>query len=650
MYQQQQQQGYSHHSLFGNTNAKHNRQSSYSSTSSAFAIPHVHAGNSGISTEDLVDGLQQSMASMDPAHHHHHSSHRQPSYGPRASSAASSASSSSNNGNAHPGGVSTSSTTAKPFEIARSPTFSWHGYRPGSSGQNSVSNYALDAFSSSTTTTTGPPNLTRHVSSPSSFLAAAAAAHNPVQQQQHSFFARPDGDLPSGMETPRSPLELFPSPSVGSSLQLHPDPTPSITGNNVYPFANINGSHESISNLDGRLSSFHRHQAHAQLNSYSSAFSPSSFLVNGLNSPSSTSLNPSQAFPTQHSASKQQHTAPQTKSPPLFDVGGANDTLQQGLNANNKRPGSTDSGMNVERANVGRKSTESPNEDTNAKGQQPQQRGRSQGRTPASGKAPSASRSSRSRTRRPSYSRTISPAGSMRTNAGGGVSQTLPSYSTMTDQNGFQQQQPGPSANETANVSTSNTSKTKDQTTYPNPYAPQLSPYMPGYPSLPNNNIDAALASKPNSTTFEQHIYGASAPSATSAGFDFMKIREQQALALAQARIQAQTAGMATQRPGSANTAINTFDLFVPQQSGESGQQQRASDASTFAPSSLDTVGAGNKTTNMDMLNSSASYTGPLPLPHQEGFRSSGAKSKQSSELTGAEDQDDGDLESSTRG
>lgn len=172
---------------------------------------------------------------------------------------------------------------------------------------------------------------------------------------------------------------------------------------------------------------------------------------------------------------------------------------------------------------------------------------------------------------------------------------------------------------------------------------------MPGYPSLPSGNIDAALASKPDSTTFEQHIYGASAPSASTAGFNFMKLQEQQALAHAQ--LQA-AAGMATQRPGSANTAINTFDLFVSQQARDSSglQQRRGSDASNFAPSSLGTVGAtGNKKTNaMDLLNSPAAFTGPLPLPHQEGFRSSGVKQDQANGQSG--DQDDGDLESSTRG
>lgn len=640
--QQQQQQLLYQQSLFAHASNSHahghtRRQSSSSSSSAAapaaFMIPHVHAyGGSGVTTDELVDGLQQSMASMD-AHHHHQPSH------PRASSTSSNSSSNhGGHGNANGGGVSSN----KPFEaVARSPTYNWHGYRPGSSGtasnnpanSNTTSTSPFDSFHSL------PPNLTRHVSSPSSYFAAAASTTNGGQAQHHSQH--------------RSPLDIFPSPSVASTLQLNPhgpasitteSSTPSAFGN--YPFNDASLNNNNNNSFDGRLSSFHRHQAHAQSHSYSSAFSPSSFLVNGLNSPTNTTttsnLNPSShqassfnpALSTQHPQANQkqqqqqsQKQAPQTKSPPLFDASSSAsnnaEALQQGLNANNKRPGSTDSGhasMN------GRGRTDSPNEEAKGASQQQQSRGRSQGRTPASGKAPSA-RSSRSRTRRPSYSRNISPAGVKNGN-------TSPSATTAT-----------------ANTSASGngTNIPISQSSYPNPYAPQLSPYMPGYPSLPSGHVDQILASQPTSSNnelaFQQHAYGASAPTLSNAGLDFMKLNEHAQL-LAQAHLLALHNQQQKQQQGQPNQQnqsqtpvappsrpASTFDILQA-----SELNRRASNASTVGGEGGGGGGAptlSNQATN-DLLNSPAAFTGPLPLPHQEGFRTFGSLPAYLSALNGS--------------
>lgn len=653
------------HTLFGN--GSHNRQSSQSSSTSMSAsmvIPHGSRTSASISTEDLVDGLQQSMASMDPASHHYQHQHRQ-AHAARPASSSSTSSPSSNThhyGNPASGGVST-----RPFEVARSPTFTWHGYRPGSSSSVHDAGYTL------------PPDLNRHLSSPSSFLAAAGAGAG----SQQSFFEQSSVD-----GTPRTPLDLFHLTNINNN---HPSNASNSTSSlqtaassgNVYPFAHANNAIQSSNSTDN-LASFSRLQAHAQSKSYSSAFSPSSFLVDGLTSPDS--LNPSQTFPILHSLSHEQQQqyqhyqeqqqqqqyqqqsqqqSQQTRLPPLYNNANANEA---GLNANNKRPGSTDSGA-AERSNAARGNSDSPIEEPNAKGQA---RGRSQGRTPSSGKAPSAAGKSRSRTRRPSYSRTISPAGSMRLNGTGG---TISPGSTSGGTNA-QQQQNNTGTNNTAGNTSMNGNNQSHRPTYSNPYAPPLSPYMPGYPSLPNGNVEAALASKPG-TSFEQHAYGASAPTLSSAGFNFMKMQEQQALAQAQARAHAQHAAiqrpgsanatMMTQRPGSANSAINTLDILNLQSTGPEIPQRRASDSSTFSPSSLATKGPDNSMGNkngsatsttmnsMDLLNNPSAFTGPLPLPHQEGFRSFGTLPDYLNSLNGLDGQSesnqvDNDMESTTRG
>ncbi|KAK9895098.1 HLH-domain-containing protein [Cystobasidium minutum MCA 4210] len=603
-------------SLFGgggnNNKKEHNRQSSTgtassfspsSATSAAFMIPHVSSGHghgwsnangngnnntATLTTDDLLDGLQQSMASMD-ASRPSSSSYTQQHH-PRASSTSSTSS------NTAGGGAGSS----KPFEISKSPTFSWHGYRPGSSSSHSNTNNAIptstspfDSFNSSLPPLM--PNLTRHVSSPASYFA---------QQGMTTGATSPSINGNSNMAH-RSPVDMFPSPSVASTLQqLNSLPastsaaassnTPSAPGN-FYPFATTTGSDNNNSNnnnADARLSSFHRHQAHAQLNSYSSAFSPSSFLVNGLNSPSLVN----------HQS--QQSTAQDSSS------------LQQGLNANNKRPGSTDSG-HASLSN-GRGRTDSPNEEAAAnaaKNTQQQSRGRSQGRTPASGKAPSA-RSSRSRTRRPSYSRNISPAG-VKTSSPPMNNADTPASSI--------------AAAKTNSAANNNASTQQQPSSYTNPYAPQLSPYMPGYPSLPGGHIDQILASQPathkNDLSF-QHGYGASAPTYSSAGFSFMKLNEQAQL-LAQAHVlalqhqqqqqqqqqsQSQSQTLITPSASTSARPASTLDIL---QTSELNRRASASDASTFGTSSL-----GNQLPSDLMLNTA--FTGPLPLPHQEGFRSSG--------------------------
>lgn len=181
------------------------------------------------------------------------------------------------------------------------------------------------------------------------------------------------------------------------------------------------------------------------------------------------------------------------------------------------------------------------------------------------------------------------------------------------------------------------------QASYSTSYAPQLSPYMPGYPLLANGNIDAALAPKPDASVQQQHAYGSSASNLSSAGFGFMRQNEKQAQQASSAAA-GSAAQALPQRPGSANT------LDILQQQELMNKQRRASDASTYAPSSLGTLGGPS---NHDLLNSPAAFTGPLPLPHQAGFRSFGSLPDYLNSLNGVDagnDQGDGDGETTTRG
>lgn len=102
-------------------------------------------------------------------------------------------------------------------------------------------------------------------------------------------------------------------------------------------------------------------------------------------------------------------------------------------------------------------------------------------------------------------------------------------------------------------------------------------------------------------------------------------LQAQQTLAAAAAVSTARPSSSMSQHQGKEQSQPSTSTMKPAQKSKndydvqlEQLKRRTSSDASNFAPSSL---GLGNLSTNDLLLNSPSAFTGPLPLPHQEGFR-----------------------------
>lgn len=406
------------------------------------------------------------------------------------------------------------------FDFGR-PSFNFHGYLPNTNTPGLTSPTA-SAFSqslpSSTATFTSP-----RLGSGNPLLHSPGSLHSAASLHQHLL----------GAETPRTATYngIEGSKRASSSSSTGDDNNSLFLTLNPQPLATAPGSAGDLSTSGaGGAFAFHQFFASASPNTANNDISGNSFTtsIDAISQPS-VHHTLSQTGGTRSSAS----TRRSTDSPPA-------ETAQHGNLASSSGPSHA--------------ATSSSDNAAGAAGTQ-QNKVVSRGRTASTGKAPTA-RQSRSRQRRPSYSRTVSPAGLQRsgTAAGAGPNGT----SALTG---------SPSSTAMIIPSTSSGAGTRGNASPGIPGVPSsssgagsTSPYTTGYP-VPSVSVQV-----------NSGRYGVSMPSTFGAG--------------------AANSGSGSSNPWMAASASGHghSNSLSYNSSGlvQSHHNRRQSDASTFAPSSFD--------------------------------------------------------------